>query len=247
MIIEITPSRALIQAGWDDIPHLSADTKRDLLASTPLHLREARSKGTPSLGSGAIYPIGDEDVTVPFFPIPEFWPRAYALDVGWKRTAAIWGAWDPSTWICYLFAEYYRGEAEPSVHAAAIRGRGEWIRGVVDPAAKGRAQKDGEQLIVLYHNLGLDLSMANNAVESGLWTTFNMLSGGQLKIMSHLTNTLAERRLYRRDEKGHVIKENDHLMDAMRYLVMSGRDVARTKPVIVGQRARNDGDARVGY
>jgi hypothetical protein len=37
-------------------------------------------------------------------------------------------------------------------------------------------------------------------------------------------------RLYRRDEKGEVIKKNDHLMDAMRYNVMSGRDIAVTPP-----------------
>jgi len=30
--------------------------------------------------------------------------------------------------------------------------------------------------------------------------------------------------MYQRDEKGKVVKTDDHLMDAMRYFVLSGRD-----------------------
>jgi hypothetical protein len=37
--------------------------------------------------------------------------------------------------------------------------------------------------------------------------------------------------VYRRDEKGNIVKKADHLMDAMRYFVVSGRDIARTKPM----------------
>jgi hypothetical protein len=57
-----------------------------------------------------------------------------------------------------------------------------------------------------------------------------MLAIGQLKIFNTMTNTRNEMRLYRRNDKGEIIKENDHLMDALRYNVMSGRAVARVKP-----------------
>ena len=50
-------SRAVIMAGWDDVPHLSEEAKMDLLKSMPPHQRDARSKGVPSLGAGAIYPV----------------------------------------------------------------------------------------------------------------------------------------------------------------------------------------------
>jgi hypothetical protein len=36
--------------------------------------------------------------------------------------------------------------------------------------------------------------------------------------------------MYRRDDKGRVVKKNDHLMDASRYLIGTGRDIARCKP-----------------
>jgi hypothetical protein len=38
-------------------------------------------------------------------------------------------------------------------------------------------------------------------------------------------------RIYRRDEKGAIVKENDHLMDCCRYLVMNGLDRAIVQPV----------------
>jgi hypothetical protein len=48
------------------------------------------------------------------------------------------------------------------------------------------------------------------------------MSENRLKVFSSLRNWLNEFRLYRRDEKGKVVKDNDHLMDATRYLVVSG-------------------------
>ena len=246
---EISPSRYLVQAGWDDVPHIDEATKTELLASYLPHERDARSKGEPSLGSGAIYPIGLDEILVKPFAIPEFWPRAYALDVGWKRTAALWGAWDPSTWSLYLTAEYYASQAVPAIHAAAIRARGEWIRGVVDPAARGRGQSDGAQMIQLYRDAGLDLTPADNSVDAGIHDVWQMLAMGRLKAFSTLSNWQAEIRLYRRDERGRIVKDFDHLMDTMRYLVRSGRRVARTRPVDRADTtaALPIGDSHAGY
>jgi hypothetical protein len=230
-VIEISPSAALITAGWDDVPHLDADTKAQLLARTPPYLRDARSKGTPSLGAGAIYPIEESRIVVQNFAIPPHWKRAYTLDVGWNWTAALWGAEDPETSICYLYSAYKAGSLPPPIHAAAIKARGEWIPGAIDPAANGRSQKDGEQLIEQYRLLGLNLVNADNAVEAGLYDVWAMLESGRLKYMSHLHEALAEYRLYRRDEKGKIIKKNDHLMDCKRYYVRTGRNIAIQKPV----------------
>lgn len=227
---EITPARFSLNLGWDDCPHLDAATKKTLLDATPPYLREARTKGVPSLGAGAIYPIQWSDVTEPPFSIPDYWPRAYALDVGWQRTAALWGAWEPETTRLHVYAEHYRGQAEPVIHAAAIKARGEWVRGVVDPASRGRSQRDGEQLFADYARHGLMLTPADNAVEAGLLRVWELLSTGRLVFWSTLLNLRNEYQFYRRDEQGRIVKEHDHLMDALRYLVMSGRAVARVRP-----------------
>ncbi len=56
------------------------------------------------------------------------------------------------------------------------------------------------------------------------------MSTGSLKVFSSCQSWLQEYRLYRRDEDGKIVKENDHLMDATRYLVMSGLPIARCAP-----------------
>jgi len=246
---EITPSRWMEQAGWDDVPHIDEETKAELLRSTPPHLRDARSKGTPSLGSGAIFPVEESFIKVEPFPIPKHWKRVYALDVGWRKTAAIWGAIDPETDTLYLFAEYYRGEAHPSTHASAIRARGEWIPGVFDPAARNRTPLDGTKLLDIYVDNGLDLTPANNAVEAGILEVLERMQTGRLKVFATCVNWFAEWRLYRRDEKGRIVKEFDHLMDTTRYLVMSGLGIARTKPVAgpMDFTPSQRGSTRCGY
>lgn len=224
-------SKWAIQIDWDDVPHLSANDKAELIQSIPPHQREARSKGIPALGSGVIYPVAESEYIVEPFEIPRHWPRAYALDVGWNRTACIWGAWDRDTDTVYEYDEYYVGEAPPQVHAEAIRSRGAWIPGVIDPASRGRSQVDGRALRDEYSAMGLDLALANNEVEAGIFAVYRRLKSTRLKAFSTLQNLRSERRLYRRDEKGRIVKERDHLMDAERYLIMSGMARSITQPV----------------
>lgn len=219
-----------VQATWEDVPHLTEAAKAELLASIPPYQRDARSKGVPQLGSGAIYQVPEEDVTINPFPIPPEWPRAYGMDVGWNRTAVIWGARDNETGIVYLYDAWYRGQAEPIVHAEAIKFRGPWMNGVIDPAARGRQQADGQQLIEIYRRAGLNLQPAINAVEAGLYQVWQMLSTGKLKVFKNLSPWFEEYRLYQRDKEGKVVKQNDHLMDATRYFIMSGIEVMRTEP-----------------
>lgn len=223
-------SKYVVQAGWNHVPHLDEKTKKELLAATPPHMRAARSEGAPSLGSGAIYPVPLEDLLVNPVKIPDFWPRAYGFDVGWNRTAALWGALDRTSDVLYLYTEHYRGRAEPSTHATAIRARGDWIPGAIDPASRTSGQKDGEQLLVTYGELGLKLTPAVNAVEAGLYEVWTRLATGRIKVFRTLQYFPAEYRMYRRDENGKIVKKNDHVMDCLRYLVMTGLSIATVRP-----------------
>ena len=237
-------SKHVTMAGWDSVPHLSKAAKDALYASIPPYQRDARSKGVPQLGSGAIYPVPESEVTVADFKIPNHWPRGYGFDVGWNKTAAIFGALDRETDTLYLYSEHYKGQAEPVIHATGIKARGEWIPGAIDPAARGRGQRDGEQLLQDYIDLGLDLTLANNAVESGLFKVWQRLSTGRLRVFKSLENWLGEFRIYRRDEKGHIVKANDHLMDATRYLV---QECERTDFMITKPTKRQSGIATIDY
>jgi Terminase RNaseH-like domain len=217
-------------ATWDDVPHLSAEAKEQLLSAYHPNERDARSKGVPSLGAGAIYPVPESEIVCEPFRVPLWYRQCYGMDVGWNRTAAIWGALDPESDVLYLHDEHYRAQAEPPVHAAAINARGSWIPGVIDPASRGRSQHDGQSLLTFYQRLGLRISVADNSVESGIYQVWLRLSTGRLKVFSTLRNFMQEYRIYRRDEKGAIVKENDHLLDALRYMCMSGVTKAVARP-----------------
>ena len=223
----VDDTRYVVMANWDEAPHLSEEAKKDLWKTIPAYQRDARMKGIPQLGSGAIYPVPESEISIAPIPIPDTWKKCYGLDVGWNRTAAVWLAEDPISKIWYAWSEHYVGRSEPGLQVQAIRARGSKIPGVVDPAARGRSQIDGRQLIQDYRDLGLDIVEAKNAVEAGLYDVWQMLSSGQLKVFNTLLNLIEEYRVYRRDDKGHVVKEKDHLMDALRYAVVSGKNIAR--------------------
>lgn len=214
----IVTRKAVIQAGWDDAAWLSESSKEQMLADTPPHLRDARSKGIPAMGSGSVYPISLESLMVEPFQIPSYYKRMYALDVGWNRTAALWAALDPQTGTLFIVDEHYLGEQPPPIHAAAIRSRGQWQPGVIDPAARGRTQNDGTQLMKQYRDLGLNVTPAVNAVDAGINGMWQRMSTGGLKVFNTLPSFAKEFVLYRRDEKGRIIKENDHLMDCLKYI-----------------------------
>jgi phage terminase large subunit-like protein len=219
-----------VQAGWDDVPHLDENEKAALMASYAPWQRDARTRGIPMLGSGAIYQVPQSEITCQPFPIPKHWRRCYGLDVGWNCTATIWLAIDPDTGTVYVIDEYYRGKVEPSVHAAAIHNRGKWQPGVIDPAARGRMQTDGQKLLDMYLDLGLKVEKADNARESGIFAVWELLSQGSLKIFATCQNLLREYATYRRDKNGNIVKTNDHALDALRYAIISGRALAIIEP-----------------
>lgn len=230
-------NKAVVMAGWDDVPHLTAVMKAEILAATPVYLQESRSTGKPGLGAGAIYRVPTNEITCDVMPIPSWFRRGYGLDVGWNFTAAVFFAHDTDRDIVYIYDTYKRGQAEPDIHTSAIKRRYMGLAplvGVIDPAARGRGQADGKALLNSYRKEGLQVIPANNAVAAGIQETHLRLSSGRLKVFRGLSDWFDEYSLYRRREDGKIVKEHDHLMDATRYAILSGLQVARTiKPAIV--------------
>lgn len=243
-------SKFVVQAGWDHAPHLSEEEKRLMEESTPPHLIESRRDGKVSLGTGSIYPIPEKEIVIhDTVDIKPEWPRCYGLDVGRTCTAAVWLAWDKDADVVYVYDCYKSGPKDVELHAAHIKYRDikqpkMTIPGAIDPHSGDSSQIDGRQLYRLYRENGLKLIKADNAVETGVAKVWTRLNSQRLKIIwnSNTAELIKEYNKYRRNEAGKIVKIDDHLMDALRYAIMTGLKVAKA-PIVAARGTRMMGDS----
>lgn len=227
---QVSDSKYVVRATWDDAPHLQEKDKKEMLESIAPFQRDARSKGIPQLGAGAIFPIEPSSYTIAPFEIPKHWKKGYGFDVG-RNTAAIWIAENPDDKVLYAYSEMFLVEGNVGQHIEQIQLRGKWISGAIDTAARGRSQTDGENLFQLYSEGGLKIVNAVKAVEAGLYEMLELFTQGRLKIFSTCSGLLKEMQQYSRDEHGKIIKKNDHRMDAFRYSIFTRDQILSTEAV----------------
>lgn len=217
------PDVKVVMATWDDCPHLSERIKQSLLAEylkTDPNAVEARTKGIAAMGSGKVFPIDESFVYVSRFKIPNWWPKCYGLDPGWNATAAIWIAKDPETDVHYIYSEYQHGKVIDVVHAQAIKERGSWIPGGIDPHGAKHKRDDGQDKIDYFISLGLELVSATGDSSTLISKMLSMMQSGALKIFDDLPEIKRQIRTYRYDIKdpNKIAKDqNDHEIDAAKY------------------------------
>jgi len=214
------PEKWVVSATWDDCPHLSQKWKDAQLQEYSANERDARSKGIPALGSGRVYPIDEEFVVVRPFKIPSYWKKSYGLDPGWNATAAVWIAEDPATNVKYVYSEYKHGKVIDLIHADAIKRRGEWMQGAIDPHGAKHKRDDGTDKIDYFISLGLNLIPGNGDPTTGISKLLAQFESGALKIFITCEELLNEIRVYKYDlnDPNKIAKnQEDHLLDALRY------------------------------
>jgi len=87
----------------DDADHYTPEQRERIRASYPAHEKEARANGVPTMGSGLIFPVTDESITVAPFKIPAHWPVIIGIDFGYDHpTAATLLAWDRDLDVIYV-------------------------------------------------------------------------------------------------------------------------------------------------
>lgn len=241
--------KAYVQAGWNDNPHLLSVEKERLRTTLSPHEIECREKGIPALGAGMVYPVSEKGISCDPFEIPNYWPRFFGLDFGWNCTAAIFGAHDVDNDVVYFYAEYAKGQLTPEVHARDLLKMGaDWIPGAYDPAGLQSDQQDGTNFARIYASSGMKyLIKADNSKEAGITAVLTRMQNGQLKIFNTLHGTFRELRMHARGDDGKAKKGNDHLMDAMRYAVMSGIKVGRKKNLNINRDDYYSNSGGYGY
>jgi phage terminase large subunit-like protein len=230
--------QALLQATWDDAPHMTKEVRDQILQALPPHERKMREKGIPQLGSGLVFPIAEEDIVCDPIDIPTHWPRLCGLDFGWDHpTAAVWIAWDRDSDIAYVYDSYsMRQEAVP-IHASAIKSRGNWIP-VIWPMDGRQADKgSGKSLTEQYRTEGLNMTREHFtnppsqgqkdgtggvSVEAGIMEIYTRMQTKRLQIFRNQSKLLEELRMYHRKD-GKIVPVHDDVISAMRYCVMSLR------------------------
>lgn len=208
----------------DDNPFLPPSFVENLkkeYAGTVFYDRYILGKWT--LAEGLVYPMFGDSCIVQ--DIPDTGDYYISIDYGTHNPFSA-GLWCVTKTEAVRIGEYYycgreeRKEKTPEEYYSEVKrlvGGRDIKCLIVDPSADAfitTAKKHHE----------FKVRGAVNDVLPGILTTAEMIASGKLKIHESCEDAIREFGLYRWDEKAEsdrVVKENDHAMDEIRYMVMT--------------------------
>lgn len=236
-----------------DVDHYTAEEKASIILSYPVHERDARAKGIPTLGSGRVFPVSEELITIEPIEIPNWWPRIKGLDFGWDHpTALICLAWDNENDVIYVYDAHKERQVSASVFASAINHRENWIPVSWPHDGLQHDKGSGTQLAQQYINEGVNMlderatwDDGSNGVEAGNFEMLDRMRTGRLKVFSNLGVWFDEFRLYHRID-GKLNKIKDDLLSATRYAIMMLR-FAETVPSVWEEEEVYEETGVMGY
>ena len=243
----IQPGQSLTNATWDDASesitsmkgekgHLSEPVMKQILSAYSPHEREMRRYGRPSIGSGLIFPVSEEDLMIDPISIEDHWPRIAAIDFGWDHpTAVVWCAVDNETDTFYVYDCYRASKASPAVHAEMIKQRPRFIPIAYPHDGNRRDSMGNPGLADQYRSHGcnfllehftnppaLGQTKGSNSIEEGLMAMIQSMEDNRFKVFNTLGDWFEEFRMYHR-KQGKVVAIRDDLMSATRYAFQSQR------------------------
>lgn len=208
-----------------------------------------------------VYPSWDRQIhVIDPVALDPTWPRYRAIDPGWHNpTACLWGCLSPEG-ILYLYREHYRSGWTVPQHAQYIKGcsgREEYEWTVIDPSAFSQTLATQRSVASQFTDMGVICVPGDNDVEDGIaevneWLRPKDNGAPNIQVFRNLRETIREIEGYRfevqtpeqasrRDPREKPVKKDDHLMDAMRYLVMSAPDRSKRSREM-GLRKKNLAD-----
>lgn len=222
-----------LTATWADAPHLTPEVCARILLSYPEHERATRTQGAPLMGSGGIFNFPDELILCDPFEVPKYWLKINGVDFGIDHFfAAAQIAYDADRDIVYITDTYRIKNEIPLTHAAKIKTWGEQVPTAWPHDGHKRDAGSGVQLKDAYIEEGLymleDSARYKDEIGGGqpgepwVMDLIQRARTGRFKVFRHLTEWMAEKRMYYRKD-GQILRQKDDLLSASKYAMMSLR------------------------
>ena len=239
-----------LQVGWDDLPEYSPwgepfllqETRKQMLIDFMPHEREARTKGRPIMGKGAIFPIRDWPTYATgeykFSDMPEL-ERVIALDLGLVNDSTVislmyWHPYTREAWLDVQITVNGVDEANPTSYVQHLMRPEVYGAPIVLPAdagTQGRYTMSALSLREFFEGYNLNVyphaimnpkdseGRVTNNKAFGINQMRQMLEAGTLHINSRCHKFLTEAQNYYVDEKGRYSDPDDHI-DSARYAIL---------------------------
>lgn len=226
-------------ASWDEAPHLDEQEKERLKKSYPAHEIDARTKGIPMMGQGAVFPVDDSQIRIDPIKIPGHWARIKGIDFGINHPAAgVEIAWDRDQDIIYVIDCYRKKDETAAYHAAWLNKSNKFIPVAWPHDGMNREKAGGKTLAQHYRDHGANLLSKSaryprapgeetdkggaQPVEPIVDEILERMSTGRLKVFSILSDWFEEKNSYHRKD-GKIVDIRDDILKSTFYAVMMKR------------------------
>lgn len=185
-----------------------------------------------------------EDNTIPDFDVLPEYIRAKAMDFGFNDPTTMCKCFiHPETGVVYVYGEYYQTQLLIPQHSQNLlpeitdeQNKGIRTYGGIkgDSSGKNKNFNDSKSTFDHYKANGITIySASNSPIDVGVELMLSLMANKQLYIFESCVNLIRELRNYRykpikRDDDGRAVNKlddkkyvgDDHLIDALRYIVM---------------------------
>lgn len=227
------PHSFIVNATWDDVPHLDPKMKAELIASYPDHEIQARTKGVPMMGEGMVFAVPEDEIKCDPFQIPKHWAQICGIDFGIDHpAAAAWLAFDRDKDILYVTSTYKKANETAVYHAAKINSMGKWIPVAWPHDGMNREKSGGQPLADSYREHGVNMLSRSARYENDkggsqpaepvVYEILERMRTGRFKVFSTCGEWFEEYRSYHR-KNGVIVNIRDDVLKASFYAVMMRR------------------------
>jgi phage terminase large subunit-like protein len=227
------------RASMDDNPYLTEADIAFVLADVPDEYKEARKKGLFVALHGLIYQFSKAHHVVPSRPLRQPANVVVGIDPGMRyAVAVVWVAVDAHGRLT-VFDELLEDGLDVSQTAERIHRINAYhgvtpFMYVIDPAARNRVHQTGRSDQMEYADNGILTVPGQNDRTAGMnrvkwFLSESPASGPRLQVMDRCSELIREFGRYRwkdppksgEETREAPVKKDDHLLDALRYVVMS--------------------------